>query len=273
MLLHYFLLVASFMKFTIGNQTIWLDDLEHNLANGAPISIYDDIPDLNKTAMEIYSENTLDINWNGMNDFLDHLSETDNATLAKREDLLGVIINAIDPSKATNSDKLAKREESCEQGYTRSLYSRLTNWRTIRSLSSNIREFYYTYATAMIDNASGLASLGYSVAVDLKNRSNKQSCNGGSDWFDVYNKDGSKHTYLVAIAPWTTGKNCDTTATSGMLKEMTTWILDKAQEEHLSAWCSRYDNGGSWHADVRFLKWEDTYFCHQNIWDIPCQST
>ncbi|CAI4867795.1 CDA_G0057280.mRNA.1.CDS.1 [Saccharomyces cerevisiae] len=125
----------------------------------------------------------------------------------------------------------------------------------------------------MIDNASGLASLGYSVAVDLKNRSNKQSCNGGSDWFDVYNKDGSKHTYLVAIAPWTTGKNCDTTATSGMLKEMTTWILDKAQEEHLSAWCSRYDNGGSWHADVRFLKWEDTYFCHQNIWDIPCQST
>ncbi|CAI4867768.1 CDA_G0057270.mRNA.1.CDS.1 [Saccharomyces cerevisiae] len=108
MLLHYFLLVASFMKFTIGNQTIWLDDLEHNLANGAPISIYDDIPDLNKTAMEIYSENTLDINWNGMNDFLDHLSETDNATLAKREDLLGVIINAIDPSKATNSDKLAK---------------------------------------------------------------------------------------------------------------------------------------------------------------------
>ncbi|CAI4038394.1 hypothetical protein SMKI_05G0030 [Saccharomyces mikatae IFO 1815] len=176
------------MKFAIGNQTIWLDDLEHNLANGAPISIYDDIPDLNKTAMEIYSENTLEINWKGMNDFLDHLSETGNATLAKREDLLGVIINAIDPSKATNSDKLAKREGSCENGYTHNSFSCLTVWRTIRSLSSNIREFYYTYATAMIDNASGLASLGYSVASDIKNRSNKKSCNGGSDWFDVYNK-------------------------------------------------------------------------------------
>lgn len=47
------LLLCIIIKFAISNHTIWLDDLEHNLASEASISICANILDLNQTSVQV----------------------------------------------------------------------------------------------------------------------------------------------------------------------------------------------------------------------------
>ncbi|CCE65982.1 hypothetical protein TPHA_0O00100 [Tetrapisispora phaffii CBS 4417] len=98
----------------------------------------------------------------------------------------------------------------------------------------------------------------------IKGGSQKKEC-GSSDVY-VLTKDGGN--WEVAWSTWTSGSNCDTTASWQEIG----WVLKNAvnDEEYnrKMAFCVRLDHGGTWHADVRVQRsWNRPY---GNIWDMPC---
>lgn len=112
--------------------------------------------------------------------------------------------------------------------------------------------------------------MAYPIAADIKSRSSRIASEESSRRYNVYNKNNVQVTYMVGVSTWTTGKNCDTQATEDTIAYITEQILKVSEDEHLVSWCSRYNNGGTWRADVRFMLCVEDNFCFQNLWDIPC---
>lgn len=268
-------LLSLFMCSNALNTTVDLDN--STLIYGVPLSAYDCAPEADRSYLASSGE-ALMINWDGVHSLVDFIMSTqeNNTDTYKRNDkrteilnsvLVGIgadqAINYLDPDHVVQT-------EMCQGGYSRDRYDTIT-WRfNLSSLACNIREFYFTYASPVIDNASRLALVAYSMASDMIRGSTRTKCNGAAKWYTLTGTDGKPMTVLVGITPWMTGKHCDTTVSYPMLEEAMDSMLHEAEGTHLSSWCSRFDNGGTWHADVRFLIWVDTYLCSQNLWDVPC---
>lgn len=260
------------------------DGHDHLLMTGIDNAAFANMTDVNMTAMNCSKYDKV-INWPGVYDMVDFGSSIvfENGTVSDlikrdeqtRDEKALAIVGLIDPDHsafrgAGNESAIYKRH-TCTGGYSDSYYPVVSWKKRIGSLAVNIREFYYTFASPVIDNVSGFISMAYPIASDIKGRSTKKNCGGSTRWYNTYNSAGTQVTYLVAISTWTTGKNCDTQASNSLIVEALEDMLQEADNENLASWCSRFNNGGTWRADVRFLLWVETNFCGQNIWDIPCQ--
>lgn len=123
----------------------------------------------------------------------------------------------------------------------------------------------------LIDNFTGIAQVGLSAAQMAKGVSRPKYCGGKTNWVNVYRQsDGKEVTYLIAVAAWTTGMNCDTTATENEIAFAMDEAIIKAQSLDATAWCSRLHHEGTWRCDIRLVRWEDVAQCKQNIWDLVC---
>lgn len=247
-------LLSLFMCSNALNTTVDLDN--STLIYSVPLSAYDCTPEADRSYLASSGE-ALMINWDGVHSLVDFIMSTqeNNTDTYKRNDkrteilnsvLIGIgadqAINYLDPDHVVQT-------EMCQGGYSRDRYDTIT-WRFKLS--------------------SGLALVAYSMASDMIRGSTRTKCNGAAKWYTLTGTDGKPMTVLVGITPWMTGKHCDTTVSYPMLEEAMDSMLHEAEGTHLSSWCSRFDNGGTWHADVRFLIWVDTYLCSQNLWDVPC---
>ncbi|QEU60350.1 hypothetical protein KDRO_D00350 [Kluyveromyces lactis] len=107
----------------------------------------------------------------------------------------------------------------------------------------------------------------------LKRGSTKTSCNGFSYWLNLDSPGEDRLTYMVGIAPFTSGKNCDTQVSIDSIKTLISdWLIDTA-DRNMASYCTRFHNAGNWWADVRLIAWDETAKCRgQIIWAIPCQS-
>ncbi|RCK54638.1 hypothetical protein Cantr_04786 [Candida viswanathii] len=127
----------------------------------------------------------------------------------------------------------------------------------------------YTFSVSFVGLASDGASFGNTVAGWIKGASQKKQCVGQQHWIDL-DFHGQRRTFLVAIAPYTTGKNCDTTASQSAIAYLLQQRIGTIEQGNWSEWCHALNNGGTWHADVRITLWEDATNCGVNVWDIPC---
>ncbi|KAG0668551.1 hypothetical protein C6P45_004583 [Maudiozyma exigua] len=240
--------------------------------------------DVNMTAMNCSKYDKV-INWPGVYDMVDFGSSIvfENGAVSDlikrdeqtRDEKALSIVNLIDPHHsafrgAGNESAIYKRYTGTG-GYSDSYYPAVSWKRKFGSLAVNIREFYYTFVSDVIDNVISFISMANPIASDIKGRSTKKNCGFNTRWYNTYNSGGTQVTYLVAISTWTTGKNCDTQASNSVIVDALEALFHEADNEHIVSWCTRFNNSGTWRSDVRFLLWVAKNFSGQNIWDIPCE--
>lgn len=75
----------------------------------------------------------------------------------------------------------------------------------------------------------------------MKGASTKQKCNSFSYWLDLYADGAAERSYLVGIAPWTTGANCDTTASQDEMRDIITKWLPEVVNRKMTSYCVRFN--------------------------------
>lgn len=109
-----------------------------------------------------------------------------------------------------------------------------------------------------------------SIAAKFKASLQKTQCVGRIFWLDLaYN--GQRRTFLVDIDPYTTGGNCDTTATASAISHVLQRHITQIYEQRYSEFCNYLTNNGTWSTTVRVQLWEDGGYSNNNVVvQIPC---
>ncbi|CCF58460.1 hypothetical protein KAFR_0E03080 [Kazachstania africana CBS 2517] len=199
-----------------------------------------------------------------------NVMKRDTAVETLRADILQALDQAYGESTVNH---LVKRTD-CNGGYWHNFTNTLHNiLQTVHlTLRSHWKEYSWTLATSFVGDLSGWVSLGLETAHGAKARSLKHNCNGGFDWINWKDSSGKTFTYWVGYAPWTSGANCDTQAPEDVLAYVLELAYKEVNNAKGAAWCFSATNEGTWHVDIRIMRWEEGNFCGLSGWDIPCES-
>lgn len=107
----------------------------------------------------------------------------------------------------------------------------------------------------------------FSIASNFKGVFNKfsgSSCLDCGD-FTIYQQLDSD-LWSILVSTWTTGADCDTTASTSDIQSKAAACIDYAKSQSMIGYCCRMDHGGDWHADLRVCV-AGTDGCG---WDMPC---
>ncbi|ODQ82050.1 hypothetical protein BABINDRAFT_160255 [Babjeviella inositovora NRRL Y-12698] len=171
----------------------------------------------------------------------------------------------------TRGSYILDKRGTCGGWLTKKYYQLILKFRNGK-LEVWLRENYYAFTAMAILLWANIDTITDFIAGKATGGLIKQLCNRGSDYTTI-TKTGATITYEIGWALYTTSDNCDTTANEREISDLSKWAIQQADQIHMLSWCQRYKHGGSWWADVRFKRWEDGYWCSQNLWSIPCEST
>lgn len=153
-------------------------------------------------------------------------------------------------------------------GLLRGDYGDTWFWAFCKARFSDINVEVLSMVYNLVDNGNSfladltttMTNLGWSI----KQGSQKKDC-GSSDVY-VLTKDNGQ--WEVAWSTWTTGSNCDTTASYQTISYALRNAVNDEEYNRKMGFCVRMDHGGTWHADVRVQRaWNRPY---TNIWNMPC---
>lgn len=242
--------------------------------NSGPLYGHNNISFENGTVLSI---NALDLtNYVGKNDtFIAIHNDTqikqsvtswnleNNVTLSKIDNI--VLFNMTNSSNKSVSDISEPTEQMTKRDDEDNWYSSFC-----KSKQCNVTAATVTYLYNLVDSANSfLANLLQSMQIIseyVKKDSPKQGC--GSDTVWIATRDGGE--WQLAISIYTTGSNCDTTASKDDIRCALEYAVSDEEFHHKMAFCVRLDHGGTWHADCRFQRsWNPPF---PNIWDMQCLS-
>ncbi|EDO16751.1 hypothetical protein Kpol_526p3 [Vanderwaltozyma polyspora DSM 70294] len=255
-----------------------------NLAYGVPLGFTGAINQANKTMYE--HDTGIILNVTGV----EHFVYTHETQIVKRANGYSIDIDSVidefsyylrashlDYGNGTiipTSIRLDKRDRhQCDNGYwvedagTTYDYQNPTGMK----LRSFLKQKDWTNNLNFPDHLEGGNALGYAAADHLLAISERHQCGGTYNWVDLKATDGKTVTYALASSTFTTGSKCDTARNRDQLAQEIRLGTAQAIRDVMTSWCIRVNNYGQWYGDVRFMRWENVNFCHQNAWDMPCQ--
>ncbi|EDO14334.1 hypothetical protein Kpol_163p2 [Vanderwaltozyma polyspora DSM 70294] len=171
---------------------------------------------------------------------------------------------------------MPKREAAvnhCDSGYARTWIDTVYCFWENRDVVMRIisKTWTWTLDTGLLGDAPGWIRVSLGVFQQAQQSSQKTVCGSVTQWYDTYPNGGSdKVSYLIAVSAYTTGKNCDTTASEDTIRQAFAGAAQAVSNTDASSWCIHFNHRGTWNADIRVSLWDDVHFCSQNIWDIPC---
>ncbi|CAH00197.1 uncharacterized protein KLLA0_D00660g [Kluyveromyces lactis] len=175
------------------------------------------------------------------------------------DDKLNEFFNSTPIRKSYDDSYISKRNEQCSDGWWFNHYDSLIKMYERRgNLKAWLREHFWINTTSFIKLGRNMATVCNYIAGALKRGSTKTSCNGFSYWLNLDALGEDRLTYMVGIAPFTSGKNCDTQVSIDSIKALiSNWLIDTA-DHNMAPYCTRFHDAGSWWADVRLIVWDET---------------
>lgn len=186
-----------------------------------------------------------------------------NITLSKIDNIM--LLNMTNSSNGSISDINNLINEMTSRDDGDSWYSSFG-----KTKKCNVTTTTATYLDNLLDFVNSfIANLVQSMQIIskyVKKDNLKQEC--GSDTIWIVTRDGIE--WQLAISIYTTGSNCDTTASEDDIRCALEYAVSDEEFHHKMAFCVRLDHGGTWHADCRFQRsWNPPF---SNIWDMTCFS-
>ncbi|SMN21363.1 similar to Kazachstania africana KAFR_0K00140 hypothetical protein [Maudiozyma saulgeensis] len=126
---------------------------------------------------------------------------------------------------------------------------------------------FYNTAASVFDFSNNAYSVVSSIIDRIVNtfKSDKKRCEGFELDNIILDPLVSWNAY---VSTYTTGKNCDTTATADQLKCALKTALESEHNHQKTAFCIHIDHGGSFNMDVRFVA--TLSGTHNAPWSLPC---
>lgn len=132
-------------------------------------------------------------------------------------------------------------------------------------------EGYWSDANKILGTLAAFEGLASDIAGWVQMDTTKSACKGVLyARYDDTNIANESLIWLIAGAPWTTGDNCDTTASADTIAEAITESLLDARNRQVSTMCTRHTHSGTWHFDIRYMMASLAADCGMNVWDQPC---
>lgn len=192
------------------------------------------------------------VNWQGVFDFVDHAaiwcetastSHSSKGLELNREAKIALTLSRIDPSheayRGDGSDIPQKKHEV--EGKNNRSYYEIPWWKErFGFLAFKIKGVYYNFFSAALDKISDTISIAYPRATDIESRSTATSCEWGPEWYDVYNKDSVKVTYLVDISSWSNGTNCYIEDPRSWISVTASAMILFSEDVDVDSWYSNY---------------------------------
>ncbi|KAH3668904.1 hypothetical protein OGAPHI_002659 [Ogataea philodendri] len=297
----YLNLVAKMVQgLTLYNNSGWMS-LGNNLS--ALLLLQGELPQYiyESTADTSFFSNTTTINSYGLVDLASIMINSVNGSatnLTKRDtgssgmdkvfQLLGLDINAglvtqlatmgVGASGSTtatvfsNSTQLSKRDtQYCSSGIQIVWdYVKTAGRNTYKKFTWQNMEWAWGGFERINEQQSYILASASTIASWVKGSSTKSECKG----FTYVLKDNNypNDYWIVGGAPWTTGNNCDTTASLNTITEALEESWKDVINRKMVGNCARLHNGGTWYTDVRVLTAETAADCGLNLWNYQCDN-
>ena len=142
-----------------------------------------------------------------------------------------------------------------------------------KSLNWKNLETCWNLTKDMLSTPANIAMLSQWLGVNVKGISTKNTCSSFVfARYDIQHVGNNDHIWIITGSSWTTGINCDTTASASDIGNALQDTIQDEVNRKMGAACTRLDNDGTWKTDVRFMIASLVASCNLNIWDQPCIS-
>ncbi|SCU98374.1 LADA_0H12596g1_1 [Lachancea dasiensis] len=255
--------VLLLVEFAIGTEIFRAVDLGEGYVNATSNTV---------TIIDLTNGHPSNINYTAVEHVtsLEHSKNTNVSCMEIKSHLLRTL-------QYRNESSIYERdtESQCDDGYYQWFTNKVSSFMSSKdhSLKWRVLQSAWTGAVSFVGLGADATKVWSNLGGTLKSAFTPQACTGGSKYINIQNSAGTlERTYLVGWAPYKCGGNkCDTTVTADQLTAIFKQeITDSLKNEYVS-WCASMTHGGTWRASVRFLLWENQAYCHQNLWDIPCE--